>query len=120
MRWLRPAYQLARFGGPVDRQAAAEAGAQAAAEFGAQAAAALRLVVSDRKRAFPTPAVEQSAAVFAALAAAPGPVDAAAIAAGFRQGRRIEPKVAAILASASRIGAVATRDGRLFSLRRAA
>jgi hypothetical protein len=48
-------------------------------------------------------------------------VDAAAIAAMFRQGRRIEPKVAAVLASLHRLGHIWTCDGgRSFSVRRVA
>ncbi len=111
VRWLRPEYQIPRFAKPADRQEAAEAGAQVSAT--------LHVLESRQKPGFPARAVEQSAAVFAALAAASRPVGAAAIASGFRQGRRIEPKIAAILASAARIGAVSTRDGTIFSLRRA-
>ena len=112
VRWLRPDYQVARFAKAIDRQAEVEAGAQVSATLG--------LAVTRQKPSFPAPAFDQSAAVFAALAATADPIDASAIAARFRQGRRVEPKVAAILASASRIGAVATPDGRVFSLRRIA
>jgi hypothetical protein len=113
VHWLRPDYQIPRFGRGVDKQAAAEAGAQTAVE----------LVVSEKeqKRSFPTSAIEQAAEVFAALAAARGPVDAATIAAAYKQGKKAEPKIAAILAAAARIGEVATMDGgRTFQFRRVA
>jgi hypothetical protein len=113
VRWLRPDYQIPRFGRPADKQAAAEEGAQVTAT--------LHLLETVQKPSFPQSGFEQSAAVFAALASAPGPVDAATIAAQFRQGRRIEPKVAAVLASLTRLGHLWTSDrGRSFSLRRVA
>jgi hypothetical protein len=62
----------------VDKQAAKEEGAQIAAELGLPGAAA-------RKPSFPSDAVGQTAAVFAVLASASGPLDAAAIAGGFRK-----------------------------------
>lgn len=46
-----------------------------------------------------------------ALARASGALDAGGIAAGFRQGRRVAPKVAAVLLSLHRMGLVATADG---------
>lgn len=110
VRWLRPDYQMPRFARPADRQAAREADAQGM----------LAVPATPQKPSFPAGGIAQSAAIFAALAATRDPIDASGIAAHFRQGRRIEPKVAAILASASRIGALATIDGRSFRLRRAA
>jgi hypothetical protein len=56
-----------------------------------------------------------------ALAAASGPLDAAAIATAFKQGRRIAPKVSAVVAALARMGFVSTGDGgRTFALRRVA
>jgi hypothetical protein len=113
VHWLRPDYQIPLFGRGADKQAAAEAGAQTAVE----------LVVSEKeqKRSFPTSAIEQAAEVFAALAAARGPVDAPTIASAYKQGKKAEPKIAAILAAAARIGEVATMDGgRTFQFRRVA
>lgn len=113
VRWLRPDYQVPRFARPVDKMAAKEEGAQIAA--------GLDLAAKEHKPAFPTAAVEQTAAVFAALVAASGQQDAAAIAAGFRQGRRAEKKIAAVLMSLARLGHVASADGgRAFAIRRAA
>lgn len=57
----------------------------------------------------------------AALFTASAPVDAAAISAAFRGGKRVESKVAAILAAMARTGAATTSDGgRTFQPRRAA
>jgi len=44
-------------------------------------------------------------------AASSGPLDFAAIAAGFRQDKRIEPKVRAVLVALTRMGFLATPDG---------
>jgi len=113
VHWLRPDYQIPRFGRGTDGQEAAEAGTQESAD--------LVVLEKQQKRAFPTSAIEQAAEVFAALAAARGPVDAATIACAYRQGKKAEPKIAAILAAAARIGEVATMDGgRTFQFRRVA
>ena len=57
----------------------------------------------------------------AALAAASAPLGADALAAFFRQGRKIAPKISAVLSALARTGWVATADrGRTFVLRRAA
>ena len=73
------------------------------------------------KPTFPSDNVAQTAAVLSALAAASGPIDGPAIAAGFRQGRRIAAQVAAVLATLARMGFVGTSGGgRTFSLRRVA
>ena len=65
VRWLRPDYQIPRFAKGVDKQAASEEGAQVAAD----------LIAGRRTNSpsFPAGAVEQTAAVFAALAAASSP-----------------------------------------------
>ncbi|OJW25602.1 MAG: hypothetical protein BGO51_01105 [Rhodospirillales bacterium 69-11] len=52
---------------------------------------------------------------------APGPLGAHGLAAGFRQGRRIVPQIASVLAALARMGHLATTDGgQTFRLRRAA
>lgn len=113
VHWLRPDYQIPRFGRGTDKQAVAEAGTQHIAE--------LIVLEKEQKRPFPTSAIEQAAEVFSALAAARGPVDAATIAAKYKQGKKAEPKIAAILAAAARIGEVATENGgRSFAFRRVA
>lgn len=113
VRWLRPDYQIPRFGKRFDKQAAEEEGAQIAASLDLAEPAA-------RKRSFPTDAVAQTAAVFAALASVDAPLDAAAIAAGFRKTKNLANTIAGVLASLARLGHVATNDGRSFAIRRAA
>jgi hypothetical protein len=113
VRWLRPDYQIPRFGKDVDKMAAKEEGAQIAADLGLPAPAA-------RKVVFPTDAVEQTAAVFAALAAAGGPVSATHIAQDFRKTKNLEETIAKVLSSLARLGYVSTRDGRSFEIKRVA
>ena len=110
VRWLRPDYQIPRFGSAAEKRQLDLAGV----EEGVKAAPA------GAKPSFPAGDVEQAAAIMAALAAAPGPLGADALAAGFKQGRRLAPKVEAILAAFARVGFAASADGRRFSLRRAA
>lgn len=111
VRWLRPDYQIPRFAKGVDKQAAKEAGAQVAAEL---------IATVEQKLSFPTGAVEQTAAVFAALAAAGGPLDAKGLAEQFKRTRTTEKKVGEVLASLARLGYVTSEDGKSFELRRVA
>lgn len=112
VRWLRPDYQIPRFGKDADKQAAGEQGAQIAA--------ALDLVDKVQLPSFPTVAVEQTAAVFAVLAAASGPLDAKGLAAHFKRTKTTERKVGEVLASLARLGYVTSQDGESFALRRVA
>ncbi len=112
VRWLRPDYQVPRFGSVKDKAELGLAGGAMRAEAVAPAGP---------KPAFPAADAAQTAVVMAALAHASGPLDAAAIAARFKQGRRVAPKVAAVLASLHRMGLVGTADGgSAFALQRAA
>lgn len=111
VRWLRPDYQIPRFGKGLDKQAASEQGAQVAAT--------LDIVAKAHRPTFPTSAVEQTAAVFAALAAASAPLDVASLAAQFRKTKTTERKIAEVLAALARLGHVTT-DGTHFALRRVA
>jgi hypothetical protein len=111
VRWLRPDYQIPRFGKGLDQQAASEDGAQVAAQ--------LDIIEKAHKPAFPTSAVEQTAAVFAALAAASAPLDVTTLAAQFRKTKTTERKIAEVLAALARLGHVTT-DGTHFALRRVA
>ncbi|MEX2036508.1 MAG: class I SAM-dependent DNA methyltransferase, partial [Xanthobacteraceae bacterium] len=113
VRWLRPDYQIPRFGKDLDKQAAKEEGAQVAADLGLPEPSA-------RKPSFPADAVAQTAAVFAALAAAGGPTNVAAIAGRFRRTRNLEDTISDVVASLARLGHVATRDGKNFEIRRVA
>lgn len=111
VRWLRPDYQIPRFAKGVDKQAAKEEGAQVAAEL---------IAAVEQKQSFPSGAVEQTAAVFAALAAASAPLDAKGLAEQFKRTKTTEKKVGEILASLARLGYVTSDDGKTFALRRVA
>jgi restriction-modification enzyme MmeI-like protein len=113
VRWLRPNYQIPRFGKDIDKMAAKEEGAQIAADLGLPEPSA-------RKPSFPADAVAQTAAVFGALASARGAVDAAAIAAGFRKTRNLEATIFNVLESLNRLGHVSSKDGKTFEIRRVA
>jgi len=65
-------------------------------------------------------AVEQTAAVFAALAATSEPLGAKGLAAQFKRTKTTDKKVGEVLASLARLGYVTTEDGTTFILRRAA
>ena len=109
VRWLRPEYQCAPAG--VAPEQGAERGEQLEAPLVIAAAMA-------RKPSFPASDLERTAAVFAALTEAARPLDAQSIAAKFRQGRKIEPSVARILAAFARMGQFHTGDGERFTQRR--
>jgi hypothetical protein len=113
VRWLRPDYQIPRFGSAAEKARLDLAGGAMRAEQAAEPAG--------RKPSFPADNVAQTAAVMAALASAPGPLGSVALAAGFRRGRRVAPQVEAVLGSLLRMGYAFTADGgRTFALRRAA
>jgi hypothetical protein len=112
VRWLRPDYQRARAG--VARRAEARPDEE-------QLEASL-VVVADKeqKPLFPVGDVERTAAVFAALSDARGPLDAKTLARSFRQGAKAEPAIARVLASLARLGHIYTAEGRDYGLRRRA
>jgi hypothetical protein len=111
VRWLRPDYQIPRYAKGVDKQAATEEGSQVAAEL---------IPAVEQKPSFPAGAVEQTAAVFAALAAANKPIDAKGLAAQFKRTKTTDKKVGDVLASLARLGYVTTSDGNTYALRRVA
>ena len=113
VRWLRPDYQTPRFGKDVDKQATKEEGAQIAADLGLPEP-------SGRKPSFPTDPVAQTAAVFAALAAARGSITADELASKFRKAKALEKTIFDVLASLARLGHVTTKDGANFEIRRVA
>jgi hypothetical protein len=112
VRWLRPDYQAKRAGVAPEAEAAPDE-EQLEAPLSAPAAKA-------QKPSFPTGDLDRTATVFAALMGASGPLDAQAIAKGFRQGSKIEPAIGRVLASLARLGHVHTSDGRGYALRRTA
>lgn len=107
VRWLRPDYQVPRFGSAVQK-----------AERGG-----LQLVAPEEKGkpSFPTDERRRTSAIYAILAGASGPLSAADIAARFRQGKRVERDIALTLRAYVRFGDVMTPDGgRSFALKRVA
>jgi len=109
VRWLRPDYQIPRFGSAAEKSQL-DLGlveAEAAAPKGP-------------KPAFPADYTEQNAAVMSVLELSERPLDVAALAARFKPGRHAAPAIAAILASFVRMGFASSADGRTFSARRAA
>jgi hypothetical protein len=110
VRWLRPEYQIPRFGSPKEKAELDLVGAAPGQEVEAALAA---------KSSFPADDVAQTAAVMAALASANAPRDAISIASSFKQGRRNLPKVEAVLAALTRMGFVEAVDGgRSFTFHR--
>ena len=113
VRWLRPDYQIPRFGTPAQK-------AELDLTGGGVATPGVAPVIG-AKPLFPASDAAQTAAVMAALANAAAPLDAATLAVGFRQGRRAAAKIASVLGALLRMGFVATPDaGRTYALRMAA
>ncbi|MBB3976048.1 hypothetical protein GGQ64_001235 [Rhizobium azooxidifex] len=111
VRWLRPDYQIPRFGSEKEKAEQLEA------DLGLPAEAAGTGV----RPSYPlTDEVAQTGLVIDALIETGGAVDAAAIAARFRQGQKVRPAVSSVLASLHRMGLISTSDGRTFAYRRAA
>ena len=109
VRWLRPEYQIPRFAKGLSESARTF-------DFGPTVVAIDRAVP-----AFPPDRDEQPLAVEALLIAAGRPMSAAEVARGFRRGgRRIEPRIEAVLTTLARYGWIgALGDGR-YAARRAA
>ncbi len=93
VRWLRPDYQIPRFGDARQRAELDLAGV-AKGQDGPGVA----------KPLFPAEEVRQTALIMFELATSAGPLAADALARRFRQGRRIEPAVAATLDAIMRQG----------------
>jgi len=111
VRWLRPDYQIPRFGSEKEKAKQIEV------DFGPEAVA----VKSGAKPAFPADDIAQTALVMNALIEGGDELDAARIAAGFKQGQKARPAVSSVLISLYRMGLISTSDGgKTFSYRRAA
>ena len=107
VRWLRPDYQRPRFGTAAQKAEKGQLDLVAPADKG--------------KPAFPTDERRRTAAIFAILASAPGPVSAADIAARFRKGKSVEKEIALTLRAFVRFGDLATPDGgKTFQVRQVA
>ncbi|TAD89786.1 MAG: class I SAM-dependent DNA methyltransferase, partial [Alphaproteobacteria bacterium] len=100
VRWLRPEFQIERFGGPNERNKLALSGA--AKSLGDDPSGL---------PAFPGTEAEQTAQVIFALTAANEPLTASILAKRYRSNRRVEPTITAILDAIARLGYV-TGDHR--------
>jgi hypothetical protein len=113
VRWLRPDYQIAKFGTANEK---AQLGLDGGTIRGAPDAAPV-----GSKPTFPPTDLRQTAAVMGTLVRAAGPLSSTAIATGFRQGRRVLPQIEAVLAALVWDGWVSQAEGNAnFVLRGAA
>ena len=110
VRWLRPDYQIPRFGSVKERAELELIGGAGEGMTGEK----------EVKPAFPADDLAQTVAVTLALARADMALSAADIARGFKQGRKIEKKVDITLRALARMGELSSPDGARFLLRRAA
>jgi MmeI, DNA-methyltransferase domain/MmeI, target recognition domain len=112
IRWLRPEYQIPRFGTEKDRLDLI--GGAVHEQVAARAAGP--------KPGFPASDLEQAAAVMRELHGSAEPLSPTALAARFRQGRRVLPQIEAALSAMLRVGGLVacTDNGRAFMPRRAA
>ncbi len=109
VRWLRPEYQIPRFGKAVQ------------AKTGELDLPESVVAIDAGMPVFPTDAGEAALAVEALLAKAGAPMTAAAIARGFKRGgKRVEQKVVKALTTLVRYGHVTALDGEHYLVRRAA
>ncbi|MDH6269774.1 hypothetical protein M2360_005203 [Rhizobium sp. SG_E_25_P2] len=110
VRWLRPDYQIPRFGSEKEKheQLEVDLGEASLAE------------ISGPKPAFPSDERDQTPAVLHQLMAADSFIDAETIASAFKQGRKCVGPVQAVLAALYRMGLVSTSDGKHYAFRRAA
>jgi restriction-modification enzyme MmeI-like protein len=113
VRWLRPDYQIPKFG---------TAGAKAQLDLGGGTMRpAAQPVATGPKAVFPPGDLGQTAAVMVSLVRATRPLSSYDIAANFRQGRRILPQIEAVLAAPVWDGWVSQSEGNAgFVLRKAA
>lgn len=113
VRWLRPDYQIPKFGTAGDKGQLDPGG-------GTMRPAAQPVAIGP-KAVFPPGDLGQTAAVMASLVRATRPVSSYDIAANFRQGRRILPQIEAVLAALVWDGWVSQSEGNAeFVLRKAA
>ena len=130
IKWLRPDYQIPRFGSDAER-ARLEAERRAARDTDKlrprQGALELEddlqeMMPADASKArFPTGSeLAETAAVMSALAAASGPTTVEQIARMFSQGKQVEKRVALTLLALARLGHIAMPSETTFVLRRAA
>jgi hypothetical protein len=107
VRWLRPDYQIPRFGSAAQKAERKELDLVAPEEKG--------------KPGFPTDELRRTSAIYTVLASATAPLSAADIAARFRKGKTVEREISLTLKAYVRFGDLITDDGgKTFRLPRAA
>jgi hypothetical protein len=119
VRWLRPDYQIPRFGSDAERARLEEERREARAR---QGEFAVEDDLQEGKPKFPTGnELAETAAVMRVLGTAQGPISIASICTLFSQGRQIEKRVALTVLALARLGHLASTDGGdTFMLRRVA
>lgn len=125
IRWLRPDYQIPRFGSDAERARLEEERRKARDEARAAARQGTLDIDDDlqeMKPKFPTGnELAETAAVMRVLATAELPLSVRAMCGHFSQGRQIEKRIQATVLALARLGHLASTDGgATFSLRRAA
>lgn len=125
VQWLRPDYQIPRFGSEAERARLAEARQQASEEDRVavhQGALDLEDDLQEMKPKFPTgDELAETAAVMRVLGTSPASLSVAAICGYFSQGRQVEKRVAMTVLALARLGHLRSTDGgETFSLRRVA
>lgn len=120
VRWLRPDYQIPRFGSAKEKAEQLEADLGETPHLPTPFPRPAVPKPPFPKPAFPRDERDQTFVVHQMLLDSSQSLDPDMIAAGFRQGRKCLPAVSAVMASLFRLGLVSTTDGRRFALRRAA
>ena len=125
VKWLRPDYQIPRFGSDVERARLEEERRRARDEEKAaarQSALDLDDDLQELKPKFPTGnELAETAAVMGVLASASDAMTIAQIARTFSQGKQIEKRVALTILALARLGHLSSTDnGETFILRRVA
>jgi len=123
VRWLRPEYQIPRFGSEAERAGLEEERRQArekALLAERQASLDLEDDLQEMKPRYPTgDELAETAAVMRVMATVEEPLSISAICSYFSQGRQVEKRVASTVFALARLGHLtSTDDGNTFSLRR--
>jgi hypothetical protein len=123
VRWLRPEYQIPRFGSDAERARLAEEKRQARElKRATQGTLALDDDLQEMKPRFPTGnGLEETAAVMRVLASATAPLSIADIARSFAQGKAVEKRVELTVSALGRLGHLVSTDAaKTVALRRTA
>ena len=118
--WLRPDYQIPRFGDDAEKaRLEAEKKEKRALVRQQQAALALEDDLQEMKPKFPTgDELAETAAIMRLLAVAASPLSISDLARSFSQGKAIEKRIALTILALARLGHIASPDGgEGFSLR---